>query len=476
MNSKRGVGTSSNSKELTTPAVVIGCSHNNPDCNHEIHSSRDDFFTIDINGDLNPDLRLDIIQDEIPESLNNRFKLTILECLPYHAYNHDELYAQLTGFSGQRGLDNIRKMTDENGLIMIVGSSSNYRFRRSLASLKYLEIAENDEGGSVLLVPNNQTLSVDEVQKQVDDLPGPLKASIEKARTRDRPLRPTEFCQFNYQESDRNKALIVALDKYVSARMLGEKYTRRLNLLGTSINFGYSMNEKVDAADALMHVLLGNKPLDSLTPHQGPLSNGVLGRIVKNHLHGQPIQHFIQSSTKTYAQSHNPVSDAPTLNAAQIKPKIEPPTDDKFKKLHLLNRYSKKPSTEEEDEQERQRLSHLVNRGVNPFISDDELKELANNGEKFFIPPTSSDEWRLSCGDGHFYKGTLVAIHDQVQADLNEDTENAKLMDGFARINRELLAKPNLACPKPNPSGSRGTATQEQDLTSRSTIRTQTKY
>jgi hypothetical protein len=276
--------------------------------------------------------------------------------------------------------------------------------------------------------------------------------------------------------SDQNKALISALDKYVSVRRVDQEYTKRFNFLGSTINFGYSKEQKINAANALMQVLLGNKPIDSLAPHQGPLANGLLGRIVQNHLHGQPIQNLIHSSTKDDVQSIKPVSGVDTLDGTNIKPSIKPSNyDDQLKKLNLLNRYSKKPRSEEEDEQEKERLSNLAKKGIDTFISYEDLRELANNGEKFFIPPTASDEGCLSCGDGHFYKGTLVEIHDQVQADLNVDPENAKLSAGLARINKELLAKPHLACPKQDKSTSIEPTSQEQDLTSRNSIATQTK-
>lgn len=429
---KENVDLSLSSRKDGPQAVVIGCSHDNQNCNHAIHPSREDFYTIDIDERIKPDLRLDITQGQAPENLQNKFKLTILECLPFYAYNHDDLMMQMTGQRGQNGWDNIRKITDENGFIMIVGNSTDFRFRSSLAGLNYLEIAEYKGKPDIILIPNNQNLSVEEVKQHLDALPIPLKKSIEEATTSQRmvsPLEPTEFCKLNYKVSDVNKELITDLSTYISARSMGKEYNTTLEFLGFKLNFGYSQDDKINAADAMIQVLLGNQPPNSLIPHQEALANGTLGLLVKDHLNGRSLQSLIHPPQQE--------GDMQQENQAQIA------YGENLRRLKLIDKFAKKSCSEEEEEPTAE----------NTFISYADLQALAKNGEKFFIPPTSKDEGCLSCGDGRLYRGSLKEIYNQLQLELKAHPENEKTLTGLARINQEILAFPNKVSP-PNDSPS----------------------
>ncbi|CDZ76851.1 hypothetical protein BN59_01127 [Legionella massiliensis] len=101
----------------------------------------------------------------------------------------------------------------------------------------------------------------------------------------------TEFCKTNYQTSVKNEALTTGLSRYISERSFQKEYTTSFEIFGKEFNFGYSQDEKIQAAKALIQVLLGNKTFDTLAPHQGALSNGKLDSLVR----GQPIKKLIDS-------------------------------------------------------------------------------------------------------------------------------------------------------------------------------------
>ncbi|QDP73250.1 hypothetical protein FOG18_12105 [Legionella israelensis] len=399
--------------ESNTPqALVIGCSHDNPNCNHEIHPNNDDFYTIDIDENLNPDLHLNIVTDDIPENLIHNFRLVILEYLPYDVYNHNNIMSRVIGSSGQRGLDNIRSMTDANGLIMIAGNGRNFQFRNSLADLNYIELGESDDS-TLIIIPNNQSLSFEEVREQINELPSPLQESINAATSRYQPLETNEFCKLNFKPSPENKDIINALNDYVTIRTFGKEYENTVNVFGFTLKFGHSRNEKMDAANALINVLLGNQPLESLDLHKDALSNGRLKQLIKYHLHGNSIQNLICPKQK---DEH--------LESIQITSEIDSPWD----------RIAEK------------KIRNPLAKGIDTFITYEELAILASHGERFFVPPTEeTTDACLSCGDGCFYKGSLTDIHRQLQNALKEDPENLNLSNGLAIISRELIKNPHLA-------------------------------
>ncbi len=297
VNDKRDVLPTS---DITAQAVVIGCSHNNQNCNHDIHPSSQYFYTIDVSEALKPDCIMDITKDNIPTFLQNKFQLTILEYLPFDTYNYSPLSEKIMGINGQRGLDNSRELTSENGFIMVVGNSRNYRFRNSVANLNYLEIASSNAGNYVLLIPNNQNRSAPEVMQDIQNLPDALQQSISTATTQGyKPEEPLEFCKLNYHIKSSNEDFIDHLNHYIMLRSFQEEYKTRFNILGIELNFGYSSHQKISAANALIHVLLGNAPEESLAPHKPSLTNGVLGQILNFHLKGKNLSQLINESQVT---------------------------------------------------------------------------------------------------------------------------------------------------------------------------------
>ena len=122
--------------------------------------------------------------------------------------------------------------------------------------------------------------------------------------------------------------------------------------------------------------------------------------------------------------------------------------EENLRRLEILNRYNKKPRSWEEEDNERKKLINLALNGVNNFISYKDLEALAKDGRTFFLPPNSEDDACLSCRNGKMYRGSLSAIHAQLNSDLKADPGNANLKTGLNRIEKELAAKPNFALPK----------------------------
>lgn len=289
-------------EDILPEAVVIGCSHNYDNCDRKLHPSSKDFFTIDINPKMQPDLVLDITKDDIPQKFMNKFQLTILEYLPYYCYNYDFITDEGFGQNGQIGLENIRKITNDNGFIMFIGNPRIFRFRSSFNNLNYIEIAKSkiNDNPQVILIPNNQNLSFDEVNEQIELLPAPLKQSIQDAASHENntPIPSTGFCTLNYTPSPKTAPLIKHLNSYISSRLCLDDYIRKISLFGFQINFGYSRYEKMDAADTLIQVLLGNMDVESLRPHRNALSQGILGRLISSRLgtlNEDKLRRFIQS-------------------------------------------------------------------------------------------------------------------------------------------------------------------------------------
>jgi hypothetical protein len=270
-------------------AAVIGCSHNYNGCNHVIHPTKDDFYTIDIDAQITPDLTHDITREDLPSELQGAFQLTILECLPYHCYNSDTIW-QTIGFDGQKGLENIRKITAPDGFIMVVGNSQEFRFRSSLGNLKFIEIAQSDLDSKVILIPNNQLSNLEEINSQLENLPPVLKQSINAARENAyySKLEPLAFCKLNYKPSARLSPIVEHLSCYITVRSNGDDYKSKISVLGNKFTFGFSRDEKIEAADALIQVLLGNKDVASLQPHYKALSQGRLGEMVSRYFSGPP--------------------------------------------------------------------------------------------------------------------------------------------------------------------------------------------
>lgn len=166
--------------EFKGEAVVLGCSHKNPTCSKRgAFHPENLFYTIDLAEEMKADCILDI-EHPLLENLKNKFKFTLLEHLPYSAYNHrlhmrrmnKKTYLLMNNFystaeeSFHPGFSNVLSMTMTDGFIVILGCPPQKEFRSELAKRnpKYLEFGPNNDH---VLIPKNQALSLDEVKAQI---------------------------------------------------------------------------------------------------------------------------------------------------------------------------------------------------------------------------------------------------------------------------------------------------------------------
>ena len=140
-------------------SVVVGCSHH---CHKKNHESVEDFYTIDINEKIDPDMFADFSMP-LREGLKSRFNFCILEHLPYFIYNSSKPKdGSSTGF--QNAID----ILNENGFLIIIGCPRLIEFRRSLISggFKYIEITDSD-----IMLCKNQSLTPQDIQRQIYNSP-----------------------------------------------------------------------------------------------------------------------------------------------------------------------------------------------------------------------------------------------------------------------------------------------------------------
>lgn len=290
--------------------VVIGCTHHYKGCEHELHPSEDLYYTIDINPDFKPDLCLNILAEGMPENLHHQFKLSILEYLPYDVYNFNPYIMHSTRINGQNGLNNVRQITDKNGFILIVGNKRDLVFRYSLAELKYFEIAYSQDDLYILLIPNNQNLTASEALAELDKLPLELKKTIHTAlslsyKNAQKPYNPLmiyDYCNLNYRIHNFNGPLIFDLIKYVVDMNQKEESGIVIRFFDHKINlgFGFTKEERLIAANILIHVLLGNMPLQSFTSsHLDALKSDGIFEIIQRHLGNKSIKDFIDTTART---------------------------------------------------------------------------------------------------------------------------------------------------------------------------------
>ena len=286
---------SSSPRNLSTAqAAVIGCSHSNNECDHQMHASTEAFFTIDIRSELEPDLCVDITKGSVPEDLKNKFQLTILEFLPFDVYNLNKASRAYFKIDGEVGWRNINELTHEDGFIMVVGNSTNFCYRSSLANLKFLELAQNEDfEASVILIPKNQNLTAAEVKEKIQNLPQELQDAIQIATTvKFQPLPSNDFCKLNYVPSKINAELIDILNQFHCVMQLIPNFYLDKELC-----------KEIEAADALIEVLLGNAPESSLEAYQDALSGERLGDVIKSALGEKTISELIDTSNS--ARSFN---------------------------------------------------------------------------------------------------------------------------------------------------------------------------
>lgn len=169
-------------------AAVIGCSLHNHECGSLHPSSRytqntDSFYFIDEQERLKPDAVFDIT-GELPEAFVNRFQLTLLENLPYHAYNDSEM-----------GFKNALNMTRSDGYILITGCPRLKTHRLAFEKNKHLKYIDDPRHKPLvtyrdfdsvpprgfILIPKNQNLTEKELFEKLGELPAPLLRTLKKA-------------------------------------------------------------------------------------------------------------------------------------------------------------------------------------------------------------------------------------------------------------------------------------------------------
>lgn len=199
--------------------VVIGCSHNHIHCSKKDLHQPDAFYTIDINSKQNPDFTFDITE-ELPPGFNNRFQLTLLEHLDCVAYNKSrfklvsiwgadkpggekiEMKTTTTcseeeQVKGEKGFKNIRAMTDTDGFILIVGSPRSACYRKSYNHLNYIEFSSE-----IVLIPNNQEMSIQQIHDQIHNLDESLQNTINAVTNfKNIPVQDLKFCKIELSEN-----------------------------------------------------------------------------------------------------------------------------------------------------------------------------------------------------------------------------------------------------------------------------------
>jgi hypothetical protein len=148
--------------------VVIGCTF--PYHNHTNNS----YYSIDSNPSLNPDFAFDITKINLPLNLKKRFKITLLNNLDFTKYNKliDENNAFDHFFTekqrrGAQGFSNILEITKDDGFIFINGALRKKEYRNCVKNLKYIEIPKHLSFTDCIIIPKNQKLSIDDVNKHI---------------------------------------------------------------------------------------------------------------------------------------------------------------------------------------------------------------------------------------------------------------------------------------------------------------------
>ena len=150
---------------FTGKNVVIGCSATHHGCTHECHPHHS-YYSINVERSVNPDLELDITA-ALPAALLNRFQVTFVENIDFDAYN-DSVRGHQRRMNGKQGFQNMWNMTVDDGFIFIAGCHRSQEFRNSLQGLNYVEISKDYDGeGACVIIPKNQTLSIDQVNEQI---------------------------------------------------------------------------------------------------------------------------------------------------------------------------------------------------------------------------------------------------------------------------------------------------------------------
>jgi len=172
-----------NIEDFKGDAVVIGCV--TVGCIKNIHNHPDGvsfdqkFFTVDIRPGA--DLRHDIRTPLPNEHFKERFSLVLAEGLPFTAYTKNDKLPPghlFYSLNGDIGFENMLAMARPDGFILIIGSSRTKESRQCVhsRSLKYIEL---DSGGRCILIPKNQTLTIEVIKERLRE--ADLKPIIERA-------------------------------------------------------------------------------------------------------------------------------------------------------------------------------------------------------------------------------------------------------------------------------------------------------
>lgn len=264
-------------------AVVIGCGET---CHSHLHDNQTIFYSIDLCNEtaaFNSDIR-----GKLPDNFNNRFELTLLECLDVDAYNElPECMA--INCQGNKGFDNIWSITAENGFILIVGSARSTEFRQCLYS-RHLHYIELNDDGSTLLIPKNQTWSLTQLKEKLHVLAPELQTCINKAAINvDRlpiPMVNWEFCSPQkselINELGRDKQFVRTrnINAGKQASMISaENKNRQLLDIITQFVDAYTKNAHPNTHDSLQNYLReATQLLNKLTHAEvpSPCSNRML--------------------------------------------------------------------------------------------------------------------------------------------------------------------------------------------------------
>jgi hypothetical protein len=285
-------------------AAVIGCSGRCDDdyCDKQVHPDNRTFYHFDTNTNIHPDSSINLGLNDLPPDFNKQFKLTILEHLPYYAYNQsgNERFREYFG-DGAKAFSSMMQMTTDDGFIMIMGNPREYQFRKSIAELNYVEIAQRADFPQckVVLIPKNQSIPFCQIKEKINALPKALQQSITTAcmSSSYQPTKPTSYCRLNYTPNDKNQLFIDTLENYRLVRDFDNRqYKKSFCLFGKQFNFGFSKDQKHDAVVALTNVLLGNEAPETLQPHRAVLQNGQLGQIVSSFLRGRELSYYTENT------------------------------------------------------------------------------------------------------------------------------------------------------------------------------------
>lgn len=139
------------------------------------HYSSEHYYSISLNAD-NPhiDYKLDITTEELPSQLKARFDITYLENFEFYSYNSSTQREQNMSFwqtNDAKGFANARAMTKDDGFIIIKGCPRQNKLRKILQHLKYVEISIDGKKEQGVIIPNDQSISIETFNQTIADNP-----------------------------------------------------------------------------------------------------------------------------------------------------------------------------------------------------------------------------------------------------------------------------------------------------------------